>query len=671
MKYVVAGTAGHIDHGKSALVMALTGTDPDRLEEEKRRGITIDLGFAHLDLGEGLRVAFVDVPGHERFVKNMLAGASGIDLVILVIAADESIKPQTREHFDICKLLGIRHGLVVITKSDLVEGDLLEIVRLEVQEFVTGSFLEDAPVVPVSARTGEGLQTLKSELRRLSFEVSGKPSDLPFRLPIDRAFVMKGFGSVVTGTLIAGAIEKETEAEIYPVGRRVRVRGIEVHNQPASIARAGQRTALNLVGIEARELVRGMVLAPPNLFEATTRLDCALSLLPSARPLKNRAQVHFHCGTAEMLAEVILLNADGGQRPPLQREGHALPYPKELKPGERAYAQLRLAEAGLFLPGDRFIVRQFSPVTTIGGGTVLDSQPPKHRTGEPRVHLFLEVMERGDPESRLEALAQQSGEVTLSRLVARTGWHPSEVFRVAKHLEEKKRLVMVGQPPGLFLHAEYCNAMKESVIKTLEKFHEANPLVPGLPKEDLRARVGARHGVPLQPSETRNSKFETRRHTQPSAAAFNAVLQALGAQGKVEVRGETVILPGRGVQLSPEELGAKEQISRAFEKAGLAVPSAADVLATLRIDRARAGKILQILLREKALVKVAEGLIFHRSALERLRELLVRRKKQDSRINVATFKEMTGLSRKYVIPLLEYLDRERVTRRQGDERIIL
>ena len=661
MKYVVAGTAGHIDHGKSALVMALTGTDPDRLEEEKRRGITIDLGFAHLDLGEGLRVAFVDVPGHERFVKNMLAGASGIDLVILAIAADESIKPQTREHFDICKLLGLRDGLVVITKSDLVDEDLLEIVRLEVQEFVAGSFLEDAPVLAVSARTGHGLETLKAELRRLSLAISAKPTGLPFRLPIDRAFVMKGFGSVVTGTLIAGAVEKETEAEIYPLGRRVRIRGIEVHNQPASVARAGQRTALNLVGIEARELARGMVLAPPNLFEATTRLDCALSILPSARPLKNRSRVHFHCGTAEMLAEVVLL------------EG------KELKAGAQAYAQLRLAEAGLILPGDRFIIRQFSPVTTIGGGTVLDSQPPKHRTGDLRVHPFLAIMERGDPESRLETLTQQSGEVTLSRLVARTGWNPSEVLRVAKHLEEKKRLVIVGQPPSLCVHAEYGHAMEESVIKTLAKFHEANPLVPGLPKEELRARVG----IGLVPALGRPSRMAgspqqisardggQRSPLQPSPTAFNAVLQTLAAQGKVEVQGETVILPGRGVELSPEELAAKEQIRRAFEKAGLAVPSAADVLATLRIDRARAEKILQILLREKALVKVTEGLIFDRSALERLRGLLARRKEQSNRIDVTVFKEMTGLTRKYAIPLLEYLDRERVTRRQGDERIIL
>jgi selenocysteine-specific elongation factor len=664
MKSVIVGTAGHIDHGKSALVLALTGTDPDRLEEEKRRGITIDLGFAHLDLGEGVRVGFIDVPGHERFVKNMLAGASGIDLVMLVVAADESIKPQTREHFDICRLLGVRHGLVVITKSDLVDRDLLETVRLEVQDFVSGSFLEGAPVVAVSARSGEGLATLKAELQRLSQAIAPKPAGLPFRLPIDRAFVMKGFGTVVTGTLISGRIEKETEVEIFPLGRRARVRGMEVHNESAAVALAGQRTALNLAGIEVRDIARGMVLAPPGLFRVTSRLDVALSLLPSARPLKNRARVHFHCGTAETIAEVVLL--DG----------------KELKRAERTYAQLRLAEPGLFLPHDRFIIRQFSPVTTIGGGSILDIQPWVHSAKQnPVTRQFLAIMEGGDPESSVEALTRQSGEVALADLVARTGWLPADAVRVAKLVEDKGHLVSAAQPPTLFMHAEYFCALQESVAKTLEEFHEANPLVPGLSKEELRARVGARiaqslpfklSGSSLKKEPQSFQKLETLRYPLlPSATAFNTALQALSAQGKVDIQGETVMMAGRTLRLTPEEAGARDQISRAFEKAGLAVPSAAEVLATLRVDRSRAEKILQILLKEKVLVKVSEGLIFHRAALEKLLETLRQRKAQNDRINVAAFKEMTGLSRKYVIPLLEYLDRARVTRRQGDERIIL
>jgi selenocysteine-specific elongation factor len=638
MRHLIVGTAGHIDHGKSALVLALTGIDPDRLEEEKKRGITIDLGFAHLDLGEGIRVGFIDVPGHERFVRNMLAGVGGIDLVILVVAADESIKPQTREHFDICKLLGIRKGLVAITKSDLVDREIMDLVRLEMQEFVRGSFLEDAPLLRVSAKTGEGLEALKDELRRLALEVTPKPEELPFRLPIDRAFVMKGFGTVVTGTLIAGRIEKDAEVEIYPLGRRVRVRGIEVHNAPARTALAGQRTAVNLPGIEAKEISRGMVLAPPGLFQPTSRLDCRLNLLPAARPLKNRAKFHFHCGAAETIAEVVLL------------EG------KELEPGSSAFAQLRLSEPSVLMPGDRFIIRQFSPVTTIGGGSVLDNQPARRRLGDATVVPLLDTLEKGDSEVRLEWLVRQAGEAPLSGLVSRTGWPPAEVLRVGRVLASTNRLALLGQPPELFVHQEHFQELARRVIEQLEKFHAQNPLVAGLPKEDLRSRTDTR-SLPHPAS--------------PSNLLFNALLQTLAAQGKVDVQGEAVRLAGRRIQLTPEEQVAKDQISAAFERRGLAVPGTPEVLAKLRIDRPRAEKLLQILLKENVLLKVTEDLIFHRSALQQLKELLVRRKAQSNRINVAVFKEITGLSRKYAIPLLEYLDRERVTRREGDERIIL
>lgn len=637
MRHVIVGTAGHIDHGKSALVLALTGTDPDRWEEEKRRGITIDLGFAHLDLGKDLRIGFIDVPGHERFVRNMLAGVGGIDLVMLIVAGDESIKPQTREHFDICKLLGIRQGLVVITKSDLVEPDVLDLVRLEVQEFVAGSFLEGAPMVAASARTGEGLEELKNELRRLSLAAPPKPAHLPFRLPIDRSFVMKGFGAVVTGTLIAGTVEKEAEVEIFPLGKRVRVRGIEAYNATADRATAGQRTALNLAGIEARQITRGMVLAAPGLFQPTTSLDCTLTLLPGARPLKSHAQVHFHCGTTEMLARVVLL------------EG------KEMTPGATGFVQLRLSEPGLFVPGDRFIVRQFSPVTTIGGGGVLDNAPPKHRPGDPATLESLRVLERGEPEARLELLAQRAGEATPAALAARTGWKPADVLRVAESLETHRRLVLLGQPASLLVHTAHFESLRKLLLEQLEKFHAANPLVAGLPKDELRAKLGV-GGVA---------------RSVPSTALLNALLQSLATQGRIDLQGETVRLGGRTIQLSAEEIAARDQIAAAFDQAGLAVPSAREVLANLRLDRARAEKLLRILLKENVLHKVTEDLIFHQSALRELREILARRKAQNTRLGVADFKELTGLSRKYAIPLLEFLDRERVTRREGDERIIL
>ena len=637
MRHVIVGTAGHIDHGKSALVLALTGTDPDRWEEEKRRGITIDLGFAHLDLGEDLRIGFIDVPGHERFVKNMLAGVGGIDLVMLIVAGDESIKPQTREHFDICKLLGIRRGLIVITKSDLVEPDMLDLVRMEVQEFVADSFLADAPMLAVSARTGEGLDELKNELRRLSLEAPPKPADLPFRLPIDRSFVMKGFGTVVTGTLITGTVENEAEVEIFPLRKRARVRGIEVYNAPADRATAGQRTALNLAGTEARQITRGMVLAAPGLFQPTTSLDCTLSLLPSARPLKNHAPVHFHCGTAEMVARVVLL--DG----------------KEMKPGATGFVQLRLSEPGLFVPGDRFIIRQFSPVTTIGGGGVLDNAPPNHRAGDPATLESLRVLEHGEPEARLELLAQRAGEATPTDLTARTGWNPADGLRVAKSLANQKRLVLLGQPPSLFVHTEYFARLAKLLLEQLEKFHAANPLVAGLPKEELRSKLITGRAA----------------HAIPSPALLNALLQSLTSQGKIDVQGEMVRLGGRTIQLSAEEVAARDQIAAAFENAGLAVPSAREVLATLRLDRPRAEKLLRMLVKEDILRKVTEDLIFHQSALRKLREIVARRKAQNNRLGVTDFKELTGLSRKYAIPLLEYLDRERVTRREGEERIIL
>src|ERR1700723_716101 len=388
IKHVIVGTAGHIDHGKSSLVEALTGTNPDRLEEEKRRGITLDLGFAFLEL-EGVRLGLVDVPGHERFVRNMLAGAGGIDLVLWVIAADEGIKPQTREHFEICSLLGIPRGIIAITKSDLVDADTLGMVRLEIEEFVRGSFLKNAPIVPVSSRSGAGLDELKVVLRHAAREAAARDATQNFRLPIDRSFAMKGFGTVVTGTLISGAVKLEEEVELYPARKRLRVRGLHSGGKQIERAVAGQRTAVNLAGIEHEEITRGMVLAPAGLFEATQRVDARVTLLASAPPLKNRARVHFHQGTAEAIAEVILL--DGAN---------------QLAAGESAFAQLRLDEPVLVLPGDRFILRQFSPVVTIGGGTVLDARAPRPKRKDAAVAPFLEIWERGRHDEILGGLVE-------------------------------------------------------------------------------------------------------------------------------------------------------------------------------------------------------------------------------------------------------------------------
>ena len=401
MKSVIVGTAGHIDHGKTSLVKALTGIDADRLEEEKRRGITIDIGFAHFELagpdGQRFRLGFVDVPGHERFVRNMLAGVGGIDLVLLVIAADEGIKPQTREHFDICRLLGIRRGITVLTKSDAVDAETIEVVRLEVEDYVRGSFLDAAhsPIVAVSSLTGAGLEELKSALAKVASEVAAKDSTALARLPIDRVFTMKGFGTVVTGTLVAGTIRKEEELQLFPTGQRVRVRGVQVHGSAADAAFAGQRTALNLAGLSTDELARGMTLASADTFHSTTRAEALLSLLSSAKPFKDGARVHFHAYASETIAEVRLYGA------------------KQLKPGDEAYAQLRFAEPMLLLPRDRFIVRQFSPVVTIGGGVVLDASPATRRQHSEDALAFLKTMRAGSAEQMLAARVARRGATGL------------------------------------------------------------------------------------------------------------------------------------------------------------------------------------------------------------------------------------------------------------------
>ncbi len=475
MKSVIVGTAGHIDHGKTALVKALTGIDADRLEEEKRRGITIDIGFAHMELeaaGEKLRLGFIDVPGHERFVRNMLAGVGGIDLVLLVVAADESIKPQTREHFEICRLLNIPRGIAVLTKSDLVDKETLDVVRLELEDYLRGSFLEGAPIVAASSKSGAGVEDLRRALATMAAEVRARDASALLRLPIDRVFTMKGFGTVVTGTLISGAVRKEDELEVFPAGKRVRVRGVQVHGAAAERATAGQRTALNLAGVEKGDLARGMTLAPPGILRATRRLDVSLTLLGSAKPLRDRARVHFHAYTAETVAEVVLL--------PSQRDV------KQLAPGATIYAQLRLQDPLLALPGDRFILRQFSPVVTVGGGVVLDAAPLAKQADRAQ---FLSTLASGDPAEMVVARLARRGMqgLDLRDLVAETGWTEERARSVAGELHGIHRIVRHGD--HLTDVPAYAEARK-LVQTAIADFHARNPLVAGISKEDLRTRLG-------------------------------------------------------------------------------------------------------------------------------------------------------------------------------------
>src|SRR5580698_3029296 len=632
VKHVIVGTAGHIDHGKSSLVEALTGTHPDRLEEEKRRGITIDLGFAFMDLA-GVKVGFVDVPGHERFVRNMLAGVGGIDLVVLVVASDEGIKPQTREHFDICRLLGIERGIVALTKSDLVEPDALELVRLEIEEFLRGSFLDRAPIVPLSAKTGAGLDAFKGELATAAQAASSRTNDWHARLPIDRAFAMKGFGAVITGTLISGAIQNEDELELYPTGRRIRVRGLHSGGAPVAHATAGQRTAVNLTGVELDKIERGMVLAPAGSFDATSRIDARITLLPTAKPLKNRARVHFHHGSAERVADVILL---GGTT--------------ELKPGESSYAQLRLDAPVLALPGDRFILRRLSPVITIGGGIVLDANAARHKGNGSAAIPSLETLERGDKQEILDKLLHsETREFTMRDLVARTGWTEATVLKTAIALTAANRARVMSESPWAIASAACMAEFAAAFVKLVDQFHHANPMLPGIPKQDLRAKAG-----------------------NPSAALFDFALKDLKNAGALALSGDFVHKPNRGSELTAEESAAKLALEKEFITAGFAAPTLEAAKAKLSVPAAKSEKLAQMLLREKVLVRVAPDLVLHVKTLQHLKQLVAAYKKQHGeRLSVAQFKELTGASRKYAVPLLEHLDRERVTKRVGDERVIL
>jgi selenocysteine-specific elongation factor len=632
MKSVIVGTAGHIDHGKTALVRALTGIDTDRLDEEKRRGITIELGFAHLELTgpQGpVRLGFIDVPGHERFVRNMLAGAGGIDLVLLVISAEDSIKPQTREHFDICRLLRVPRGITVLTKSDLVDTETLQVVHMEVEEFVHGSFLDTrrSPILEVSARTGEGLEKLKQELARVASETAQKDAHAAFRLPIDRVFTMTGFGTVVTGTTIFGQIRKEQEIEILPSGKKARVRGLQVHGSATETAIAGQRTAVNLAGVPQEEMERGMVLAQSGLLLTTRRLDVQLSLLEGVHPLKNRTRVRLHVFTTETIATIALYEGE------------------ELRAGRTAWAQLRTVSPVACAPGDRFIVRQLSPVTTIGGGMVVDVNPMRRVKPEPRTEM-LEKLSAGDDLGRLRVLLARREQRGLRVLEAihETGW---TMERLETTLETGAQAGDIIRLKDVLIAAPTLKRIAGELLTAVEAFHAANPLVAGISKQELWEKSGLDREL------------------------FIGALDTLLVAEKLAISAEQVHLAGHRVLMKDEEAESKKQIEEAFATAGVKVPALKEVLAGLKIDLPRAQKIVTLMLRDKVLIKVSEDLVFHRKTLEELKHQVSEWKSRSPKIDVSRFKDLVGVSRKYAIPLLEYLDREHVTRRAGDERIIL
>jgi len=633
-RQIVVGTAGHIDHGKSALVLALTGTDPDRLKEEKERGITIDIGFASLVLDDGTRLGFVDVPGHERFVKNMLAGVGGIDLVLLVIAADESIKPQTREHFDICRLLRIRHGVIVLTKSDLVEPDILDLVKLEAREFAAGSFLESAPVVAVSSRTGAGLDELRSVLRDLAPRVPPRPARGLMRLPVDRSFSIKGFGSVVTGTLIAGTIREGDEVAVLPHGMTARVRGIEVFNHQTKEALPGQRTAVNLQGVEAGAVERGHLLTVPGVLKPAPMLDVELEVLPASEaPLRDLARVRFHHGTLEAMARVKLL------------EGKAVP------PGASGFAQLRLETPVAALPGDRFILRRYSPPVTIAGGTVLHNQPPKLRPAVPGARERFARLADKAPATRLLVLLTEAGPsgIDSSGLRSLTGFEPDEAARELKEAVDAGRVVALPAPDVRYVEGEAWRALSARVVADVGAFHKKEPLKEGLSREELRTRLFQR----IHPD------------------VFKFLLAELVRAGVLRMEKDRVAAASHRIALSAPETALLERIEGRFAAAGTNPPEPDEVAAALKADSAQVARLFHLLLTRGQLVRIPDGKVFHARALEDLKQRLWGQRAKSPVIDISEFKELSGTSRKNAIPLLEHFDQQRVTRREGNKRLIL
>lgn len=622
MRYVILGTAGHIDHGKSSLVKALTGIDPDRLKEEKERGITIDLGFADLTYPDGLTVGIVDVPGHERLVRNMLAGAGGIDLVLLVIAADEGIMPQSREHLAICNLLKIKSGVIAITKTDLVEKEWLALVTDEVRDFVRGSFLEGAEIIPVSSKTEFNLELLKEKIRDAALKVELKPVKEIFRLPIDRVFTLKGFGTVVTGTVVSGSLSVDAPVEILPSGITTKVRGLHSHGKSIHSAYAGQRVAINLQAINKDDLRRGDVVVTPKRVKASRVMDARLELLGDVPPLKNKSLVHLHLTTSETIARIILYTRE------------------DLKSGESCYCQLRLDEPVVAFSGDRYIIRRFSPVVTIGGGTVLDPSPQRRRRKEGLEDL--EVIERGTLSEKIAVKVKKSGPKGLEASFI-AGWIKAEfpsIDEALKFLKEQRTLIQLNET---LLHSDVYNGLSKRIKEILDDFHKKNPLSPGMLKEELRAHLKVSHEL------------------------WNSLISSLN---EVRVDKDIVRLKDFKVESSAaSEISGK--ITDLLQKAGFQPPTKEELSGTLSMQQKEMGDMLKLMSKEGSLVRINDSMFItssvHKEMLSLLRSFFSKKKE----MTVAEFRDILGTTRKYALPFLEYLDSNNITLRVGDVRKFL
>ena len=632
MKHVIIGTAGHVDHGKTALIKALTGIDTDRLEEEKRRGITIELGFAYLDFNDGARAGIVDVPGHEKFIRTMLAGAGGVDLCMLIVAADEGIMPQTTEHLGILTLLGIKRGVVVITKTDLVDGEWLDMIEKDVRRLVKGTFLEGAPAIPVSAHTGAGLDTLKNELRAMIDSVAEKNARIPFRLPVDRVFPVEGFGTVVTGTLIEGVIHVGDAAEILPSGLQVAVRTIQVHGQTADSAGAGQRVALNLSGVKKGDVSKGDVVAKRGTVRCAAALDVRLDLLPeSKRTVKNAASLHLYHGTRVVLCKASLLDRD------------------ELLPGESCYAQLRLDEPLPCKTGDRFVVRFFSPLETIGGGLILDPDPPRHKRRDTAALSALKIRESGSGGERIYQAAVKAGRIVPSETLRLSLDMPEEDFGL-----ELDALLSGGRLlellPGKLVADATLDVLSASCRSFLTPYHAANPLHTGLRVAELRQKL-------LGNEET---------------AAANALLDELVREGVIRLEGSRAALPDFEVRLTKRQRALREKLLDVFKNAGYDTITPEDIPGLFDPkDKNDVAQVTESLLSSGELVMLTKQIYWHRDTFEKARAVAEAHFKANRELTMPQFRDLLGTSRKYALAMLDYLDNAHVTKKTGDIRTLM
>ncbi|RBP39568.1 selenocysteine-specific translation elongation factor [Garciella nitratireducens] len=633
MQNIIIGTAGHIDHGKTTLIKALTGKETDRLKEEKERGISIDLGFTYFDLPSGRRAGIVDVPGHEKFIKNMLAGVGGIDIVLLVIAADEGVMPQTQEHLNILNLLEVKKGIIVLSKCDMVEEEWLQMVEEDVREAVSNTFIENAPIIRVSSIKNIGIQELIEKIDKLTLQVEKKDNTKPFRLPIDRVFTIKGFGTVITGTLIEGSIKEGDMAMLYPSEQEVKVRTLQVHDENVKQAYAGQRVAVNLSNIKKEQISRGDVLACKNSLQPTMMLDCKIQLLKeSPFSIRNRERVRIYIGTSEILGRVVLLDRE------------------ELLPGQEGYVQLRLETNSVAKPMDHLIIRFYSPMVTIGGGVVLDAYPQKRKRFKDEVIQQLQLREKGDTKKvLLQFLKEYSNQyLSLNEIQKRTGISYQELEKNYENLQEENRIIVLSISGKKYLfHMNYIKDIDEKLQAYLNKFHQTYPLKKGASKEEIRNKI---------------------LNAAPGKIA-EQLLKFLEKKGKISIHQETISLRGFTVELSREQKQIANVIEKSF-KQGKFNPPNKKVWLNNQENSKEYEQVFEAFIDWGILVKITEEIYFHKDSYELAKRKLQNYFQEHKEIDVATFRDLLGTSRKYAIALLEYFDQKKFTKRIRDIRVL-